>query len=59
MLLSDIGTLAISPQGKAIAFIELPGRCANLAFGGPTNNRLYLASCHFLQALYVEAHGAV
>lgn len=48
-----------SPQGKAIGFIKLPERCANLAFGGPKNNRLYMASCHSLYALYVEAHGAV
>ena len=47
-----------SPQGKAIAHIRLPERCANLCFGGPKNNRLYMASCHSLYALYVEAHGA-
>ena len=40
-------------------FIRLPERCANLTFGGPKNNRLYMASCHSLYALYVEAVGAV
>ena len=30
-----------------------------LEFGGPKRNRLYMASCHSLYALYVEAHGAV
>ena len=53
------GVMVFNPQGKAIGFIRLPERCANLCFGGPKNNRLYMASCHSLYALYVEAHGAV
>ncbi|MDD0809610.1 SMP-30/gluconolactonase/LRE family protein [Curvibacter sp. RS43] len=53
------GVRVFNPQGKAIGFIRLPERCANLTFGGPKNNRLYMASCHSLYALYVEAHGAV
>lgn len=53
------GVMVFNPQGKAIGFIKLPERCANLAFGGPKNNRLYMTSCHSLYALYVEAHGAV
>jgi gluconolactonase len=53
------GVMVFSPQGKPLAFIRLPERCANLCFGGPKNNRLYMASSHSLYALYVEAHGAV
>jgi gluconolactonase len=53
------GVMVFSPQGKPLAHIRLPERCANLTFGGPKNNRLYMASCHSLYALYVEAHGAV
>ena len=53
------GVKVFNPQGKPIGFIRLPERCANLCFGGPKNNRLYMASCHSLYALYVEAHGAV
>jgi gluconolactonase len=53
------GVMVFNPQGKAIAHIRLPERCANLTFGGPKNNRLYMASCHSLYALYVESHGAV
>jgi len=53
------GVMVFNPQGKAIGFIRLPERCANLCFGGPKNNRLYMASCHSLYALYVESHGAV
>ena len=53
------GVMVFNPQGKAIGFIKLPERCANLCFGGPKRNRLYMASCHSLYALYVEAHGAI
>ena len=53
------GVRVFNPQGKAIAHIHLPERCPNLTFGGPKGNRLYMASCHSLYALYVEAEGAV
>ena len=52
------GVMVFNPQGKAIGHIRLPERCANLTFGGAKKNRLYMASCHSLYALYVEAHGA-
>ncbi|MBT0959550.1 SMP-30/gluconolactonase/LRE family protein [Denitromonas iodatirespirans] len=53
------GVMVFSSQGKPLAHIRLPERCANLCFGGPKNNRLYMASSHSLYALYVETHGAV
>jgi gluconolactonase len=52
------GVRVFNPQGKAIAHIRLPERCENLCFGGPKNNRLYMASCHSIYAMYVESHGA-
>jgi gluconolactonase len=52
------GVKIFNPEGKPIGFIRLPERCANLCFGGPKNNRLYMASSHSVYALYVEAHGA-
>ncbi|WP_407169903.1 SMP-30/gluconolactonase/LRE family protein [Bradyrhizobium sp. ORS 111] len=52
------GVMVFSPQGKPLAFIRLPERCENLTFGGPKNNRLYMAACHSIYALYLEAHGA-
>jgi gluconolactonase len=52
------GVTVFNPQGKPIGFIRLPERCANLTFGGPKNNRLYMTASHSLYALYVEAHGA-
>ena len=52
------GVMVFNSTGKAIGFIKLPERCANLTFGGPKNNRLYMASSHSLYALFVESHGA-
>jgi gluconolactonase len=51
--------MVFNPEGKPLAFIRLPERCANLTFGGPKNNRLYMTACHSVYAFYVEAHGAV
>lgn len=51
--------MVFNAEGEALAHIALPERCANLCFGGPKNNRLYMASCHSLYAFYVEAFGAV
>ena len=38
------GVMVFNPEGKPLAFIRLPERCANLTFGGPKNNRLYMTS---------------
>ncbi len=53
------GVKVFNAAGKPIGFIRLPERCANLEFGGPKRNRLYMASSHSLYAVYVESHGAV
>jgi gluconolactonase len=47
------GVMVFSPQGRPLAHIRLPERCANLTFGGPKGNRLYMASSHSVYALYV------
>ena len=52
------GVMVFNPQGKAIGQIKLPERCANLCFGGSKGNRLFMASCHSLYALYVNARDA-
>jgi gluconolactonase len=52
------GVRVFSPQGRPLAHIKLPERCANLCFGGPKGNRLYMAASHSLYALHVGAHGA-
>jgi len=53
------GVRVYDPQGRALAHIHLPERCANLCFGGSKNNRLFMASTHSLYALYVNVRGAV
>lgn len=52
------GVMVFNAQGKAIAHIHLPERCANLVFGGAKKNRVFMASCHSIYALYVETRGA-
>ena len=52
--------MVFNPQGRfSLAHIRLPERCANLCFGGPKRNRLYMASSHSLYAPVCRAHGAV
>jgi len=53
------GVMVFNPRGKPIGHVHLPERCANLCFGGPKNNRLFMASSHSLYALYVGTTGAV
>jgi gluconolactonase len=53
------GVRVYDPQGRALAHIHLPERCANLCFGGPKRNRLFMAASHSLYALHVNARGAV
>ena len=53
------GVRVYAPSGNAVAHIHLPERCANLCFGGPKNNRLFMAASHSLYALYVNTTGAV
>jgi gluconolactonase len=47
-----------SPEGQLIGQILLPEICANICFGGPRRNRLFMAASQSLYALYVEAKGA-
>ena len=52
------GVRVYAPDGTAIGHIHLPERCANLCFGGPKRNRLFMASSHSLYALHVGVRGA-
>jgi len=51
------GVLVINPEGKAIGHIGLPERAANLCFGGPKRNRLFMVTGRALYSLYVNAQG--
>jgi gluconolactonase len=53
------GVRVYAPDGKPVAHIHLPERCANLCFGGAKNNRLFMAASHSVYALYVNTTGAV
>jgi gluconolactonase len=47
-----------TPQEKLIRRIRLPEPCANLCFGGPKRNRLFVTASRSLYAVYVNTQGA-
>ena len=53
------GVVVFSAQGEPIGRIRLPERCANLCFGGPKRNRLFMAASQSVYALYVNTRGAL
>jgi len=53
------GVRVFAPDGTPIGHIHLPERCANLCFGGPARNRLFMAASQSVYALYVNTQGAV
>jgi gluconolactonase len=52
------GVHVFSPDGVRIGIILLPEICANVCFGGPKRNRLFMAASQSLYAVYVETQGA-
>jgi len=52
------GVLVYNAQGKLIGRIRLPEVCANLAFGGPKRNFLFMCASQSLYALQVQTQGA-
>jgi gluconolactonase len=52
------GVHVITPEGDRIGMILLPEICANVCFGGPKRNRLFMAASQSLYALYVGTQGA-
>ena len=52
------GVTVWTPQGKPIGRISLPEACANLCFGGPKRNRLFMTASQSLYAVYVNTQGA-
>ncbi len=52
------GVHVFAPDGTRIGLILLPEICANLCFGGPKRNRLFMCASQSLYAVYVEAIGA-
>ena len=52
------GVLVFNPGGDLIGRIRLPESCANVCFGGPKRNRLFMAGSQSRYAVYVSTQGA-
>ena len=52
------GVHVFNQEGKIIGQIKLPEIGANLCFGGPKRNRLFIAACQSLYSVYVNTNGA-
>ena len=52
------GVHVFTPEGERIGQIRLPEACANLCFGGPKRNRLFMTASQSVYALYVNTRGA-
>jgi gluconolactonase len=52
------GVQIIAPTGDRIGMIRLPEACANVCFGGPRRNRLFMTASQSLYSVYVETVGA-
>jgi gluconolactonase len=52
------GVIIFTPAGERIGQILLPEICANLCFGGPKRNRLYMTGSQSLYSVYVNTRGA-
>jgi gluconolactonase len=52
------GVTVWNPSGAPIGRIRLPEVCANLTFGGPKRNRLFMAASQSLYAVHVNTQGA-
>jgi gluconolactonase len=53
------GVKVFNPAGRAIGFIALPERAANVCFGGRYRNRLFMAASHSIYSLYLNTQGVV
>ncbi len=51
------GVHIFNPDGKRIGRIDLPERCANVAFGGQHRNRLFMAASSSVYSLIVNTQG--
>jgi gluconolactonase len=52
------GVTVWNASGTLIGRIRLPETCANVAFGGPKRNRLFMAAGQSLYAVYTNTQGA-
>jgi len=52
------GVHVFAPDGVRIGLILLPEICANVCFGGPKRNRLFMAASQSLYAVHLDTRGA-
>jgi gluconolactonase len=52
------GVHVFAPDGMLIGQVVLPEVCANLCFGGPARNRLFMAASQSVYAVYLNVSGA-
>jgi gluconolactonase len=52
------GVLCFSPEGKLLGRVRLPEVCANLAFGGPKHDHLFMTASQSLYMLRLGVQGA-
>ncbi len=52
------GVTVWNPEGKLIGRIRLPEVCANVTFGGPKRNRLFMVASQSIYAVYTATQGA-
>jgi gluconolactonase len=57
-VLGYAGVIVFAPDGKLLGRIRLPEVCANLAFGGPKRNMLFMCASQSLYVLQVQTQGA-
>ena len=55
---AEDGVHCIAPDGELLGKIRVPETVANLTFGGPKRNRLFIAAASSLYAVYVGTRGA-
>jgi gluconolactonase len=57
-ILGYAGVIVFTAEGKLLGRIRLPEVCANLAFGGPKRNMLFMCASQSLYLLQVQTQGA-
>jgi gluconolactonase len=57
-VLGYAGVVVFSPEGKVLGRIRLPEVCANLSFGGPKRNMLFMCASQSLYMVQVQTQGA-
>ena len=57
-MLGYSGVLVLAPDATPIGRIRLPEVCANVVFGGPKRNRLFMCGSQSIYVLQVQTQGA-